>query len=100
MLPLDSGEVVYSLRDVRETNVIGLNGVGSQVWRQAARSAGEYTFISAIQRLRNGRLAFLGSTGPWNGFVSTDTDAMLLVVDAFGNALNTAPIVSAVNRAQ
>lgn len=96
ILPLDSGGLVYSFRDVKDAIVVELSPQGSQAWSQTVRSTGQYTFVSAIESLEDGRLAFLGSTGPWNGFVSTDTDAMLLVTNQSGNGLRFPQIVSTV----
>jgi uridylate kinase len=59
-------------------------------------STGEYVFLTAIETLRDGRLAFLGSTGSFGAFVSTDTDAMLLVADSSGNDLTALQIVSTI----
>lgn len=97
MQPLHSGKLLYSSRLDKNLTINRRSRNGNLEWRQDLRSAGQYTFISAIQTLKDGRLAVLGSTGPWNGFVSTDTDAMLLVMDASGDEIRMPEVVSSVN---
>ena len=91
---LGSGELIYSYHEIANTIVSRLSPSGGLLWRQTLRSAGQYTFLTAIESLKSGRLAFLGSTGPWHGFVSTDTNAMLLVTDASASDLNAPEILS------
>ena len=76
---LDSGELLYAYHEGKNVAVIRINSSGNQVWKRTLRSAGQYTFLSAIEVLRDGRLALLGATGPWNGFTSMDTNAMVIV---------------------
>jgi hypothetical protein len=96
ILALASGELIYSLRDVKDAIVVGLSPQGSEAWSQTVHSTGQYTFVSAIESLEDGRLVFLGSTGRWNGFGSTDTDAMVLVTSESGGGLYFPQIVSTV----
>lgn len=93
---LDSGELVYSIREeANESPIVNrVSASGDVLWSQALRSTGPYTFLTRIEPLANGRLAFLGTTGAWNGFTSTDTDAMLFVTSGSGSGLEAPEIVS------
>ena len=76
---LDSGDLLYAYHEEENVAVSRVSSSGNQVWKRTLRSAGQYTFLSAIEVLRDGRLALVGATGPWNGFTSMDTDAMVIV---------------------
>ena len=97
MRALDSGELLYSFRQDKDPTIIRRNRAGEIVWRQIVRSTGQYTFVSAIESLQDGRLAVMGSTGPWNGYVSMDRNAMLLVMDTSGDDPKMPEIVSTIN---
>lgn len=79
---LDSGDLIYADRRAKHPAVSRLDPSGRLLWSRTMSSAGEYVFLADIDALDDGRLAFLGSTGPWNGFTSTDTSALLLVTGA------------------
>ncbi|HET7131832.1 MAG TPA: hypothetical protein VFJ95_06265 [Gammaproteobacteria bacterium] len=93
---LESGDLIYSIGQRGGATVTRLGASGTPLWSETLRSTGEYTFLTRIEPLRNGRLAFLGSTGPWNGFTSTDTSAMLLVTRTSAGGLGTPSIVSTI----
>jgi len=76
---LDSGDLLYAYHEEENVAVSRVSSSGNQVWKRTLRSAGQYTFLSAIEVLRDGRLALVGATGPWNGFTSMDTNAMVIV---------------------
>lgn len=96
MQALDSGEVLIAYQQGKNTIVSRYNSVGDPVLSHTMHSTGEYIFLTAIETLRDGRIAFLGSTGSFGAFVSTDTDAMLVVTDTSGNDLTTQEIVSTI----
>jgi hypothetical protein len=91
---LESGDLIYAYQASENPTVDRLSPSGGLVWSQTLRSAGPFTFLGNIELLADGRLAFLGSTGPWNGFVSEDTNAMLVVTGTSEDDLNASEIVS------
>lgn len=78
---LESGELVYSYGRDMDAVVNRLSAPGDLLWVRRLRSTGPYTFLAGIKPLRDGRLALFGSTGPLGEYVSTDTNAMLVVTD-------------------
>jgi hypothetical protein len=96
MHALASGDVLVAYQQGENTIVSRHNSVGDAVVSHTMHSTGEYVFLTAIETLRDGRIAFLGSTGSFGAFASTDTDAMLLVADSSGNDLTALQIVSTI----
>jgi hypothetical protein len=82
MRPLESGGLVYSYMQGMSTIVARVSTSGALLWTRRLRSTGPYAFLLGIEQLQDERLALFGSTGTFGGFVSTDTDAMLIVTDA------------------
>jgi hypothetical protein len=95
MRPVEPGGLVYSYLEGRDTMVARLSAAGELLWTRNLRSTGTHVFLAGIQALRGGRVAFLGSTGAFGVFESTDTDAMLVVADIADGDLSSA-IVSTV----
>jgi outer membrane protein assembly factor BamB len=91
---LDSGDLIYSYYQSDGVAVERLDPSGRRVWNRHLRSIGPYTFVSTIETLADGRLSFLGTTGPWNGFTSDDTDAMVLVTGASERDLDVPEVVT------
>ena len=90
---LESGDLIYTYQASENPTVDRLSPSGDLVWSQTLRSAGPFTFLRSIELLADGRLAFLGSTGPWNGTGSLDTNA-ILVVAGTEDDLNASEVVS------
>ncbi len=95
MRPVDSGGLIYSYVDEMDTVITRLSGSGATLWTRRLRSTGPYFFLGDIEQLPNERLALVGSTGNFGAFVSTDTDAALIVTD-LSHADLSSPIVSTV----
>jgi hypothetical protein len=96
MVLLESGDLIYSYATSEDPIVNRVSPSGDLIWSQTLHSAGQFTFLGGIELLRDGRLAFLGSTGPRNGFVSEDTNAMLVVTGTSEGDLSGSEIVSSV----
>ncbi len=91
---LESGELIYSHRHSENTIVDRLSSTGEPLGSRTLRSSGQYTFLSVIEPLKDGRLALAGATGPFNPVGSTDTNAMLLVTGTSASDLDAPEIVS------
>jgi hypothetical protein len=88
---LASGDLLYAHREAQNVVVNLVDSSGRQVGTRTLRSTGPYTFLNTAEILRDGRLALAGSTGPWNGFTSTDTNAMLIVMSGSAGDLAQEP---------
>lgn len=95
MRTVDSGGLIYSHIDGIDTIVTRRSQSGDVLWTQRLRSTGPRVFLRTIEQLRDQRLALLGSTGSFGAFVSTDTNAMLMVTEIADGDLG-APVVSTI----
>jgi hypothetical protein len=99
MRPVDSGGLIYSYVDGMDTVITRLSGSGASLWTRRLRSSGPYVFLGGIEQLRDERLALVGSTGNVGAFVSTDTDAVLIVTDVSQADLSASIISTVVSSA-
>jgi hypothetical protein len=95
---LATGDVLYGYRTAasswRDAVVGVLSAAGEPLWERSVRSAGQFTFLSGVVELDDRRWALLGSTGPWDGLTSTDTDAFVIVANVAAGELEALEIVS------
>lgn len=79
LMALESGELLYWYVRSEEVDLYRLSPEGNLISTLPIRSTGHYTTTMAVTELRDGRIAIVGSTGGFNPYTSTDTDAMLIV---------------------